>query len=118
MEDFIKINKIYFIFIEKNLIDKTLKIVLNSILIEIEKIYIFEKNLLVQKINCIKKKINKNKCLGRPKGSQNITLKLDKHKDEIQNYLNLGLNKTSIALLLKVNVKTIKTFIEKRDLKI
>lgn len=45
--------------------------------------------------------------LGRPKGSKNKALKLDKHRAEIERYLALKVSKASIAKLLSCHPQTL-----------
>lgn len=54
--------------------------------------------------------------LGRPKGKQNKTLKLDKHKKDIQRYLQLRISKASIAKLINCHPQTLYNYMEKRNL--
>jgi DNA invertase Pin-like site-specific DNA recombinase len=55
--------------------------------------------------------------IGRPKGRLNKSLKLDKHRKEIQKYLNLNVSRASIAKLIGCNPQTLYNYIEKRGLK-
>lgn len=55
--------------------------------------------------------------LGRPKGKQNKTLKLDKHKKDIQKYLELKISKASIAKLIDCHPQTLYNYMDKRNLK-
>ena len=45
--------------------------------------------------------------LGRPKGRGNKSLKLDKHKEDIAKYLELGISKASIAKLVDCHPQTL-----------
>lgn len=54
--------------------------------------------------------------LGRPKGRKNKTRKLDQHKDEIKKYLDLGINKASIAKLVGCHAQTLYNYLEDYDL--
>lgn len=54
--------------------------------------------------------------LGRPKGKLNKTLKLDKHKKDIQKYLDLKISKASIAKLINCHPQTLYNYMEKRNL--
>ncbi len=54
--------------------------------------------------------------LGRPKGKLNKTLKLDKHKKDIQKYLDLKISKASIAKLINCHPQTLYNYMEKRHL--
>lgn len=54
--------------------------------------------------------------LGRPKGKLNKTLKLDKHKKDIQRYLQLKISKASIAKLINCHPQTLYNYMEKRNL--
>lgn len=54
--------------------------------------------------------------LGRPKGKLNKTLKLDKHKKDIQRYLTLKISKASIAKLINCHPQTLYNYMEKRNL--
>ena len=55
--------------------------------------------------------------LGRPKGRKNKSLKLDKYRGEIQQYLDLGVSKASIAKLIKCYPQTLYNYIDARKLK-
>lgn len=55
--------------------------------------------------------------LGRPKGKQNKSLKLDRHKKDIQKYLSLKISKASIAKLINCHPQTLYNYMEKRNLK-
>jgi DNA invertase Pin-like site-specific DNA recombinase len=61
----------------------------------------------------VSKSGNKITKLGRPKGKP-TKLILDDKKDKVIEYLNLGLNKSSICKLLNVSRPTLDTFINKR----
>lgn len=54
--------------------------------------------------------------LGRPKGRKNKTRKLDQHRDEIKKYLDLGINKASIAKLVGCHAQTLYNYLEDYDL--
>jgi len=54
--------------------------------------------------------------LGRPKGKGNKSLKLDKHKDDIKNYLDLGISKASIAKLVDCHPQTLYDWLERNRL--
>ena len=54
--------------------------------------------------------------LGRPKGRGNKSLKLDKHREEIEKYLSLGISKASIAKLVNCHPQTLYDWIERNDL--
>ena len=56
--------------------------------------------------------------IGRPKGRLNKSLKLDKHRKDIQKYLDLNVSRASIAKLIGCNPQTLYNYIEKRGLKI
>ena len=51
--------------------------------------------------------------LGRPKGKGNKSLKLDKHKEEIYKYIELGISKASIAKLVGCHPQTLYDWIER-----
>jgi len=53
--------------------------------------------------------------LGRPKGTRSS--KLDSRTDEIQNLLNLGVSKASIAKMVGVSAPAVHNFIKTRNLK-
>jgi DNA invertase Pin-like site-specific DNA recombinase len=55
--------------------------------------------------------------LGRPKGRGNKSLKLDKHKVDIQKYLDLGISKASIAKLVDCHPQTLYDWLERNDIK-
>ncbi len=55
--------------------------------------------------------------LGRPKGRLNKSLKLDKHRKDIQKYLNLHVSKASIAKLIGCHAQTLYNYIDARQLK-
>jgi len=55
--------------------------------------------------------------VGRPKGRKNKALKLDKHRKEIQKYLDLQVSRASIAKLIGCNAQTLYNYIQKRNLK-
>lgn len=54
--------------------------------------------------------------LGRPKGRKNKSRKLDKYKTEIKRYLNLGVNKASIAKLVGCHAQTLYNYLEDNNL--
>jgi DNA invertase Pin-like site-specific DNA recombinase len=54
--------------------------------------------------------------LGRPKGRGNKSLKLDKHREDIEKYLLLGISKASIAKLVHCHPQTLYDWIEKNNL--
>ena len=51
--------------------------------------------------------------LGRPKGRGNKSLKLDKHKEDIEKYLQLGISKASIAKLVHCHPQTLYDWIDR-----
>lgn len=51
--------------------------------------------------------------LGRPKGRGNKSLKLDKHKEEIEKYLKLGISGASIAKLIGCHPQTFYDWIDR-----
>ena len=55
--------------------------------------------------------------LGRPKGRKNKALKLDRHREQIQEYLDLGVSKASIAKLLKCHPQTLYNYIDARKMR-
>jgi DNA invertase Pin-like site-specific DNA recombinase len=55
--------------------------------------------------------------LGRPKGARSNVVKLDSHKDEIQKYLKLGLNKTAIAKLVDCAPNTLYSWLDRHNLR-
>ena len=54
--------------------------------------------------------------LGRPKGRGNKSLKLDKHREEIEKYLLLGISKASIAKLVNCHPQTLYDWIDRNNL--
>ena len=54
--------------------------------------------------------------LGRPKGRGNKSLKLDKHKDDIQKYLGLGISKASIAKLVDCHPQTLYDWLDRNNI--
>lgn len=54
--------------------------------------------------------------LGRPKGRGNKSLKLDKHKDDIQKYLALGISKASIAKLVDCHPQTLYDWLDRNNM--
>ncbi|MBL7841925.1 MAG: hypothetical protein JNJ75_17390 [Cyclobacteriaceae bacterium] len=63
------------------------------------------------------RKYKKSGRLGRPKGSSNKASKLDGKKDEIQKLLNDRIGLSGIGRTFKVNRLTVKSFIERNELK-
>jgi DNA invertase Pin-like site-specific DNA recombinase len=53
--------------------------------------------------------------LGRPKGRGNKSLKLDKYRQEIKKYLDLGISKASIAKLVDCHPQTLYDWLERND---
>jgi len=53
--------------------------------------------------------------LGRPKGRQNKSLKLDKFKKDIVKYLDLAVSKTSIAKLVGCHPQTLYDWIDRHE---
>ncbi len=53
--------------------------------------------------------------LGRPKGRGNKSLKLDKFRDEIEKYLNLGISKASIAKLVDCHPQTLYDWLDRKE---
>ncbi len=53
--------------------------------------------------------------LGRPKGRQNKSLKLDRFKEEIEKYLNLGISKASIAKLVDCHPQTLYDWLDRKE---
>ena len=51
--------------------------------------------------------------LGRPKGRGNKSLKLDKHKEDITKYLELGISKASIAKLVDCHPQTLYDWLDR-----
>jgi len=54
--------------------------------------------------------------MGRPKGSPNKALKLDKYHNEIMKYMKLNLSKTTIARLTDCNVVTLNGWLKKKKI--
>ncbi|MDO8953988.1 MAG: recombinase family protein [Gammaproteobacteria bacterium] len=55
--------------------------------------------------------------VGRPKGKLNRSLKLDKHRKDIQKYLDIKVSRASIAKLIGCNAQTLYNYIEKRQMR-
>lgn len=55
--------------------------------------------------------------LGRPKGVPNKSLKLDKHKEEIEKYLKLGISGASIAKLIGCHAQTFYDYLERSKMR-
>jgi DNA invertase Pin-like site-specific DNA recombinase len=53
--------------------------------------------------------------LGRPKGRGNKSLKLDKFRQDIKKYLDLGISKASIAKLVDCHPQTLYDWLERND---
>jgi len=53
--------------------------------------------------------------LGRPAGSRNKSLKLDRNNEEIDKYLKLGISKASIAKLVGCHAQTLYDWLERRE---
>lgn len=56
--------------------------------------------------------------LGRPKGRGNKSLKLDKHREDILNYLDIGISKASIAKLLGCHPQTLYDWIFRNKVRV
>ena len=56
--------------------------------------------------------------LGRPKGRGNKSLKLDKHREDILKYIDLGVSKASIAKLLGCHPQTLYDWIFRNKIKV
>jgi len=54
--------------------------------------------------------------LGRPKGRGNKSLKLDKHRQDIKKYLDLGISKASIAKLVDCHPQTLYDWLDRNDI--
>ena len=54
--------------------------------------------------------------LGRPKGRGNKSLKLDKHREDIEKYLGLGISKASIAKLVNCHPQTLYDWLDRNEL--
>jgi DNA invertase Pin-like site-specific DNA recombinase len=54
--------------------------------------------------------------LGRPKGRGNKSLKLDKHREDIEKYLGLGISKASIAKLVNCHPQTLYDWLDRNKL--
>ncbi len=54
--------------------------------------------------------------LGRPKGSKNKALKLDRYQQEIKKYLSLGISKASIAKLVGCHPQTLYDWLNRKDI--
>jgi DNA invertase Pin-like site-specific DNA recombinase len=55
--------------------------------------------------------------LGRPKGSKSNVVKLDEHREKIQEYLQLGLNKRSISKLVGCAPQTLYNYLDRHNLR-
>ncbi|MDF2940320.1 MAG: Site-specific recombinase related to the invertase Pin [Gammaproteobacteria bacterium] len=53
--------------------------------------------------------------LGRPKGRGNKSLKLDKFRQDIKKYLDLGISKASIAKLVDCHPQTLYDWLDRND---
>ena len=53
---------------------------------------------------------------GRPKGKKNAALKLDRHREEIEKYLGMGISRASIAKLIGCHPQTLYSYIDKCEL--
>lgn len=53
---------------------------------------------------------------GRPKGSKNRALKLDRHREDIVNYLEIGVSRASIAKLVHCHPKTLYDWLSCRNI--
>jgi DNA invertase Pin-like site-specific DNA recombinase len=56
--------------------------------------------------------------LGRPKGRGNKSLKLDKHRQDIKKYLDLGISKASIAKLVDCHPQTLYDWLDRNELEV
>ncbi len=54
--------------------------------------------------------------VGRPKGKKNAVLKLDRHREEIEKYLAMGISRASIAKLIGCHPQTLYSYIDKCEL--
>ena len=54
--------------------------------------------------------------LGRPKGSHNKNLKLDRYKQDILNYIQLGVSKSAIAKLVGCHPQTLYDWLTRNEL--
>ncbi len=54
--------------------------------------------------------------LGRPKGRGNKSLKLDKHRPDIERYLGLGISKASIAKLVDCHPQTLYDWLDRNNI--
>lgn len=54
--------------------------------------------------------------LGRPKGRGNKSLKLDKHRADIERYLALGISKASIAKLVDCHPQTLYDWLDRNEI--
>lgn len=54
--------------------------------------------------------------LGRPKGSHNKSLKLDRYKQDIMNYIHLGVSKSAIAKLVGCHPQTLYDWLTRNEL--
>ena len=55
--------------------------------------------------------------LGRPKGRGNKSLKLDKHRPDIERYLGLGISKASIAKLVDCHPQTLYDWLDRNGIR-
>lgn len=56
--------------------------------------------------------------LGRPKGRANKSLKLDKFRQDIKKYLDLGISKASIAKLVDCHPQTLYDWLERNNFEV
>lgn len=54
--------------------------------------------------------------VGRPKGKKNASLKLDRYREEIEKYLDMGISRASIAKLIGCHPQTLYSYIDKCEL--
>jgi DNA invertase Pin-like site-specific DNA recombinase len=70
---------------------------------------------VMKQIDSVGRRRHSNSPLGRPKGRKNKELKLDKHQQDIQKYLDLKISKASIAKLIGCHAQTLYNYIDKKD---
>jgi DNA invertase Pin-like site-specific DNA recombinase len=68
-------------------------------------------------IESLQKRKAEGLSLGRPKGSRSNVVKLDSHRDDIDRYLKLGLNKTAIAKLVNCAPNTLYSWLDRNNLR-
>ena len=74
-----------------------------------------ERNLISQRTKqCVARLRAENKHIGRPKGRKNTITKLTGKEELIENLLAQNIQKTKIAEMLKVDYKTLYTYLKQK----